>query len=157
SFGSTIENFKAAGAPSRRRVCFITPEFLELLRVNPILGRGFLSREGSPGSDPVALLGYDVWQEEFQSNPVAAGSTIWLGGQAKTVIGVMPKDFKFPINENIWVASARNADQINRGQGFVFGRLKSSASLEQARAELNTIWTRLVPPEKAGGMALEPI
>lgn len=157
SFGSTSENFKAKSTPSRRRVCFITSDFLETVRVNPLLGRGFQPGEDQPGSDPVALLGYDVWQEEFAGDPAAIGSIIWVGGQAKTVVGIMPRDFHFPINESIWVASNQPSNHANHGQGFIFGRLKSSVGMDQAKAELNTIWKRLLPPEQAQDPALEPI
>lgn len=157
SFGSIWENFKAKGAPSRRRACYISPDFLEAVGVKPVVGRGFRPGEGAPGAEPVALLGFDVWQEEFQGDPAAVGSIFWLDGKPQTVVGIMPPEFRFPINENIWVASSGTADQGNRGQGFVFGKLKPSVTPGQAQAELNTIWTRLVPPERAKAAELDPV
>src|SRR5258708_5192386 len=68
SFGDFPANFRAAGMPSRREVCFITANFLDVLRAKPMLGRNFLPGEGASGAAPVALLSHKLWQEEFQGN-----------------------------------------------------------------------------------------
>src|SRR6185503_8569589 len=62
AFGSGSANFKAIDVPSRRRVCFIDVKFLDVVRATPLSGRGFLPGEGKPGAEPVALIGYDLWQ-----------------------------------------------------------------------------------------------
>ncbi len=157
SFGDFHANFRATGTPSRREVCFITANFLQVLRAKPELGRDFLPDEDAPGAAPVALLSHKLWQEEFEGSPAVLGSTIRVDGQPKTVIGVMGPDFRFPINDDLWVAAGVTQELANRETGFVFGRLKPAAGLALARAELNTIWTRLMPPRRSDEPALEPI
>ncbi len=144
AFGTGSANFKAMDAPSRQRVCFIGANFLELLRVKPLHGRGFLPGEEKPGAEPVALIGYDLWQQEFHSDPAAVGSVIRLDGNARTVVGIMPPGFKFPINDNLWVPAEPGSVRMT-GWGFGFGRLKPSATIAAARTELNLISARLTP------------
>ena len=157
SFGDFHANFRAAGAASRREVCFITANFLDAFRARPALGRGFLPSEGTPGAEPVAILSHKLWQEEFQSDPKVLGSTIWIDGQPKTVIGVMPADFRFPINDDLWVASEVPWELAYRDTGFVFGRLKPAVSKAEAQSEVNTIWARVAPPRKQDEPELKPI
>jgi hypothetical protein len=142
AFASASVNFKAKEAPSRRRACFIGANFLDLIRAKPMLGRGFLPTEGKRGAEPVALIGYDLWQREFNSDPAAVGSIVRLNGQATTIVGVMPKDFRFPIDDDLWIAAQPGIDQTP-GWGFAFGRLKPSITIREARSELNAIATRI--------------
>src|SRR5688572_25466387 len=91
AFATSSGNFKAIDAPSRRRACLITPNFLQVVDAQPFFGRGFLPNDSKPGAEPVALLGYDLWQREFHGDRAAVGSVIKLDGQTKTVVGIMPK------------------------------------------------------------------
>jgi putative ABC transport system permease protein len=140
AFSTTSANFKAADAPSRRRTCLTAPNFLDVVGVQPLFGRAFLPNDSKPGAEPVALLGYDLWQREFHGDCAALGSVIKLDGQPRTIVGIMPKGFRFPIDDELWLP----ADPVTmQGWGFTFGRLKPSVSISQARAELNTIAARL--------------
>ena len=140
AFSSGSANFKAVDAPSRRRVCFIGANFLDVVRATPLFGRGFLAGEDKTGADPVALIGYDLWQREFHGSPAAIGSIIRLDGQPRTVVGIMPEGFKFPIDDELWVPAEPGTAP---GWGFGFGRLKTSVTIADARTELNLIAARL--------------
>jgi predicted permease len=149
AFSAGSANFKAIDAPSRRRVCFISANFLDVVRAQPMIGRGFLPGDDPPGAAPVALIGYNLWQREFQANPAAVGSVIRLDGQPRTIVGIMPKGFKFPIDDELWVpAEPKSSEPL--GWGFGFGRLKPSVAIAEARVELNIIAARVAasrPPE----------
>src|SRR5947207_3423816 len=142
AFTTASVNFKGVAAPSRQRICFIGANFLDLLRVTPALGRGFLPGDAKPGAEPAALIGFDLWQREYHGEPAALGSTIRLDGESRTIVGIMPKGFKFPITEDLWVPMNLEASQPS-GWGFGFGRLKSSVSAAEAQRELNLIAARL--------------
>ena len=154
---------KAAGLPAGRWAFFVTANFFEVLRVRPLLGRGFLPGEDQPGAAPVALLSYRFWQEEYQGDPDAVGSTVKVDGQPTTIVGVMPRDFAFLIEQGIWMASRQRAGQGYDGSdyvsksGFVFGRLKQSFTPTRARAELNAIAARLQPPNPGKAAAFPRI
>ena len=143
---------KAAGVPAGRWGFFVTANFFDVLRARPLLGRGFLPGEDQPGAAPVAMLSHRFWQEEYEGAAGAIGSTVKVDGQAATIVGVMPRDFTFMIEQGIWIASRERAGQGYDGSdyvskfGFVFGRLKPSITPAQARAELDAIAARLQPP-----------
>jgi predicted permease len=142
AFGSASMNFKALETPSRQHVCLIGANFLDLLRVKPLQGRGFLPRDEKPGAEPVALIGYDLWQREFRADPAAVGSLIRLDGKATTVVGIMPQGFRFPINDNLWLPVKPESGEMS-GWGYSFGRLKPGVRPGEARAELNLIAARM--------------
>ena len=157
SFGDFHANFRSAGAPSRREACFISANFLDIMRAKPLLGRSFRPGEDASGAEAAAILSYKLWQEEFQGNRAVLGSTVWVEGSPKTVVGVMPAEFRFPINDDLWIAAEVTPAIANRDTGFVFGRLKPDVTLAGARAELNTIWTRLQPPRRNDERPVEQI
>src|SRR5690348_11032202 len=140
AFSTDSANFKAVQAPTRRPVCFIGANFLDVVQVAPALGRAFLPEEGRPGAEPVVLIGHDLWQREFGGSPAALGAVVRLDGQARTVVGIMPAGFRFPIDDEIWVPTEPGAMS---GWGFAFGRLKPSISAAAARAELEALSARL--------------
>jgi putative ABC transport system permease protein len=158
SFGSFHGRFKALGPTTSRSLCFTTANLFDVLRApGPVAGRGLRLGEDKAGAEPVALISFELWQEEFQGSPAALGSTIWIEGKARTVVGVMPRDFHFPINNSVWVAAPVAQEIANIEQGFVFGRLKPGVSYSKSEAELNTLWAALNPPPKPGEPELEKI
>ncbi len=118
-----------------------------LLGVPPMLGRDFSAADQAPGAAPVAILNYRFWESRFDKRADIVGSTVHVNGAATTVIGVMPERFDFPTKENLWMPVTDTAGQQQRGLtpgGFmVTGRLRDGISLQEARAELETINRRL--------------
>ena len=86
SFGDFQANFRSAGTPSRREACFISANFLDVMRAKPLLGRNFLPGEDASGAEAVAILSYKLWQEEFQGDPTVLGSTVWLRGRPRRLL-----------------------------------------------------------------------
>src|SRR6266516_1454090 len=116
--------------------------------VRPLAGRTFLAYEGKPGNDGVLVASYGLWEQYFGTVPKFVGSTISLSGHAYTVVGIMPQRFQFPLNpgENqFWipfvftVEETTNPDYNMDRVWSVIGRLQNGASLEQARALLDTV------------------
>lgn len=120
----------------------LTANALDLLRVRPLLGRGFRPGEDRPGAAPVVLLSYRLWQNHFNGDRDVIGKAVRVNGGAATVIGVMPEDFRFPINEQLWTALTLDPSKTERGRGDnfgVFGRLRSAGTLDRAAAEMAAI------------------
>jgi predicted permease len=96
----------------------------------------------------VAIIGGGIWKNRYGSDPSVIGRTIKENSVAVTVIGVMPPDVKFPFNTDVWLpisvlpAEARNTKRGVRNYQAI-GRLAPGVTLEQARAELQTIGQRL--------------
>jgi hypothetical protein len=64
--------------------------FLEILGVQPLLGRGFLPEEESAGGPKAAMISAPIWQTCFQGDPHIAGKTAAIGAAVYTIVGVLP-------------------------------------------------------------------
>ncbi len=136
----------AGGAPEHYDATQISANAFRLLGRRPILGRDFASSDDTPGAAPVAILRHGFWERRYGSDPSVIGRTVRINGTPTTVIGVMPRDFSFPQNEDLWLPLVPTPDldrREARGLWFAFGRLADGATFESARAELDTIGRRL--------------
>src|ERR1043165_7123214 len=75
-------NLTGAGEPERVQVAVVSASFFPLLRVQPLLGRGFLTEEETPGKHRVAVLSYGLWQRRFGADPGILNQPVTLGGNA---------------------------------------------------------------------------
>jgi len=139
----------------------VSPNFFHVLGVQPILGRDFTPEEATKGRNNVVVLSWNGWQELFSGDPNVIGKTLRMGGEANTVIGVLPRDFRFP---DIAMApgmpsSVSNAAPARANNIFhplipypgaltsdtfdynfsVIGRLRPGVTISQARAELDRL------------------
>ena len=141
-----IFNLTGSGDPLRVRGFEVTANFLDTLRVKPALGRGFGKNVNTPGLDREAVLSDALWQGQFAADPSIVGKTIRLNDRALTVVGVMPKNFSFPLSAELWTPLALTGDeQTTRTTHslFVLARLRPGISLRQAQAEMNAVSARL--------------
>ena len=122
-------------------------DFFATLDVKPVEGRTFLADEHQPGQDHVVVLSYGFWRREFAADPRLFGKSLKIDGENYDVVGVMPDRFQFPPGgPQFWVPLALNdALKADRTKGTLsaVGQLKPSAALDQSRAEMITIWSRL--------------
>jgi putative ABC transport system permease protein len=128
--------------PERVDGATLTANTLDLLRVKPLLGRGFRPGEDHPGAAAVALIGYRLWKDHYNGDPRIVGKAVRINGQPTTVIGVMPEDFRFPFTEKLWTPQILDPNKTERGraeQFLVFGRLRPGATRERAQADMTTI------------------
>ena len=138
--------------PERLRGAWVTAGFFSTLKVHPHLGRTFADGDDAPGGAPLTILSHRLWQRRFNSNPQIIGQAITLNGRSRTIVGVMPAGFSFPPEDaqslpgevDVWVVHPLEPPP-RRGPYYLWGigRLKSGASLEQARSELNNIGIRI--------------
>jgi len=143
----------------RRSGAWVSPGFLEVLRVDPLLGRGFEPSDAAPGADPVVLIGYDVWQRDYGGEADIVGRTVRVNGQPTTVVGVLPQDFRFPVNEDAWLPLVLVDRTLPRGEGRhleVIGRLADGVPFPRAEEEISAIGRRLAEayPETNEGMGI---
>jgi putative ABC transport system permease protein len=126
------------------RLAEMTASAFPLTRVPPLLGRPLLPADEVPGADPVVVLGYDVWQQQFLGDPAIIGRVLDIGRTQRTVVGVMPPNFGFPRNQQLWVPLPMQDAAPREGPPVqVFGRLAPGATWEDARAELDVVSARL--------------
>ncbi len=72
--------------------------FFDVLGVKPLLGRTFVPGEEQDGRNNVAVLSYEVWQQNFGGNPSVIGQSVHIDGFPYTIVGVMPAGFRFPLS-----------------------------------------------------------
>ncbi len=141
-YGGTLNLSGDGGQPERFDGSFLSANGFDLLRVRPILGRGFLPGEDAPQAEPVAVLSYGVWMSRYQGDPKVVGKPVRINGQPGTIAGIMPQGFAFPEATQVWTTLRMDPLRIERGQGDtleVMGRLRDGVSVETARAELQGI------------------
>jgi predicted permease len=151
-------NLTGAGEPERVQVAIVSANFFPLLRVQPLLGRGFLTEEETLGKHRVAVLSYGLWQRRFGADPGILNQPVTLGGNVYTVVGVLPAHFQFPdpFGNNPLSDAAPKVDLLSplaydpkdlgdRGSHFlqVLARLQPGVELAQAQTELRAIAGRL--------------
>jgi putative ABC transport system permease protein len=141
-------NLTGDGAPERLQAAQVTADLFPVLRVEAARGRVFTEEEDKAGAGPVVLLSYGLWQRRFGGDAGLVGRQITLNGRGYTVVGVMPKEFAFPIRTELWVPlgplyqpSWQNRNNHLGLSGVA--RLKPGATLEQARADLDTVAANL--------------
>jgi len=136
----------------------ISADAFSFLGVQPILGRQFRPEEDELNAPPVALIGYQVWQEHFGGDRGVVGKIIPINGKQVTVIGVMPKGWRFPEICDIWMPLQMEEKDHPRGNFFLdcIGKVKKGVSIEQARAELEAITARIAAqhPETNSGCSV---
>jgi putative ABC transport system permease protein len=146
-------NLTGDGAPERISAGRVTANLFRTLGSQPLIGRTFLVEEDVPGRDDVAVLGHGLWQRRFAGDPGVIGRTIQLDGVLRTVLGVMPPEFRLPADfqserpTEIWIPLALDPSApAGRGRHYLQGvaRLGAGATLAQANAELELVTGRWV-------------
>jgi putative ABC transport system permease protein len=134
------------GRPERYSGGQLTVAAFEALGVQPLYGRGFRDGDDRIGGESIVLLGHDVWRDRYGASPDIIGKTIRANGVQRTVIGVMPENFAFPIRESLWTPLALDPTATARGRGpnyQVIARLKRGVSIAQADVQAATIASQL--------------
>ena len=104
AFGSSDVTLTSAGDPVRVTGATATANLAETLGVSPLLGRWLLPEETLGPALPVVVIGERLWRDRFAADPGVVGRAIVLDGRARTVVGVMPGTFQFPIgDEEVWL------------------------------------------------------
>jgi len=148
------------GEPRRLRGVGISQNFLDVLGVRPLLGRGFTEEECIWNGRKVALLSHAFWRQHFNADSGVVGRSISINGEPTEVVGVLPPTFAFdsvfaPGTEVEMLLPFPLVNQTARWGNTIFavGRLKPSATLAQAQAELDVISQRVAAahPERGFG------
>ena len=99
AFANAAVNLAGEGEPRRLERAELTPDLLPVLGVRPALGRRFDPDGADGGETLTVLLSYSLWWEQFGGDPAAVGRTVSLDGSPHVVVGVMPRDFRFPTRD----------------------------------------------------------
>jgi putative ABC transport system permease protein len=149
-------NLTGAGDPEKLDGALISANFFDTLGVMPAMGRSFHPDEEQSGHGQEAILSYGLWQRRFGSDPNIIGKTTILDNKTCDIVGVMGKDFNFPMAVQIWRPLALSPEeQTLRSEHYIMpvGRLKPGVTMQEAAAEVTTIEGRILkqfPQTEAG-------
>ncbi|MEX2572046.1 MAG: ABC transporter permease [Gemmatimonadota bacterium] len=162
-YDRTLTGLSAATRLAGRMV---TADFFDVFRVQPILGRPLLPEDAVAGRENVAVLGHATWRGAFGGDSTIVGRTIQLDGIPHTVVGVMPSEFDYPSEAQLWMPLVPYLGEAGEGarrfhRYRVVGRLADGATVDLAQQELTALATRLEQefPETntANGLRAEPL
>jgi len=135
----------------------VSPNFFSVLGVTPLMGRVFMPEEAQSGRDQEVILTWGAWQRFFHGDPSVIGTNLRVSGEPKTVVGVMPKAFRFPVMSvmpgqatygstdryEIYKPLAPDPEELTANDGdfnfLVVARLQPGVSMQQAQSELDGI------------------
>lgn len=136
-------NLTDEGRPDRVRAAAVEPGLLEILGVQPALGRDFAPEDGVEGAAGVAMLSHGLWLRRFGADPGVVGRSVRVDGEAATVVGVLPEDFTMPLDFTdptveilVPLALPPSPDPRNLHYLSAVGRVAPGATLGGARSEL---------------------
>jgi predicted permease len=148
---SSPDNFKLSGHgdPKPFTGIGITPNFFQVLGVDPLMGRLFRENESLPGAGQVILLSYSMWQRQFHADPAIIGKSVDFNDRSFTVTGVLPRSFDFGAvfapgtKVDLFVPIDFQGTRLDGNTITLIGRLKASVTVAQARAEAKVLFPKL--------------
>jgi putative ABC transport system permease protein len=144
-YNSSNVSVDQSGTPTRVRIMNVTPSFFRVLEAPPQLGRTFTDAEGEIGNEKKVVLSYALWQTQFGGDPAAVGRDLRIDSQPYTIVGVMPRSFRF-ISDDVmlWRSlafTAERKEQRHSNNWRNIARLKDGATVAQAQAQINALNT----------------
>src|SRR5215213_7204241 len=113
-YNGQLTTITGGSEPVRAATYAVSADFFNVLGVKPLLGRTFAAEESKAGGAPVAVVSFGFWQRLLGGKPDLTGTSLRVMDQSVNVIGVMPADFAFPRNGEIWVPREMFPAEISR-------------------------------------------
>jgi predicted permease len=131
--------------PVRARTWMVSRDFFDVFAVAPRLGRTFVAEESALGGTPAAVVSHGFWQRVLGGATDLPALRLRIGTFSCRVVGVMPAGFAYPAGADVWIPLELEKDDSGRtGHNLrVVARLRASASIDRARAEMDAIAARL--------------
>lgn len=142
----TAVNVAGKEGARRYKAIVIAPNFFQLTRTKPILGREFSEAENQPGTAAITLISFDLWQKRYAGDQNVIGKLLLINGISHEVIGVMPQGYAFPNSASLWLPIKQHATQLARGQAEPInglGHLDEGTSLQDVNRQLDVIMQRI--------------
>jgi putative ABC transport system permease protein len=129
------------GEPEVIEVARVTKGLLETFRAAPLIGRDLASFELGPEGPHVVVVGYGFWRSRLGGGGDVLGKTVTLDGVAHEIVGVAPREFRFPERAELFIPSRMKPEDCGRGCHSLagVGRLADGGSVDSAQAELDRL------------------
>ena len=176
----TQVNLAARGAePSRATAVTATGNIFALLGVRAVTGRLFTDADDQPGGPPIAVIAEALWRARFNGDPAAIGSTVRIDEVTTEIVGVVPTNADFGIDQmnaraayhepyspegsvDVWMPLRATEEQLPRSTHpiLALGRLQAGTTVVAGQRELTTIAAdleRSYPENAARGVHIEAL
>ena len=164
---STNSDFVAdvGGQIVRFSGALVSASFFEVLGAHAAMGRVFGTEEDRPGAARTLVISDGLWRRQFGGDPGVIGTALTIRGQSFTILGVMPREFVYPVGADVWtpvvpslvgIGARYKLDAMQArhfGLHTVLGRLRPGVTIGQARSELDLIIHGLPETQHATGPA----
>ena len=146
TFFSSPDSVSGGSEPVRVNIGLVSQDFFKVMGVEPFRGREFSADEQRLHGSPAMIVSYGYWQRYLGGSPDFSQVHLSMDGQTYSVVGVMPQDFDFVgAGVAIWVPREPYGWSTSRSShnGEGIARLRDGMTIEQARADLDTIARRI--------------
>jgi putative ABC transport system permease protein len=144
-YNDNTASVSGSSQPTRTTIAGVSPDFLKVFRVQPILGRDFSASDAKKGAGSTVLVSYGYWRQYLGSSPDLPQSHLKIDGAVFSVIGVLPAAFHFPPDVDLWLPAdldGENPSRTSHNYNTV-GRLRDGVTVEQANQDINAIARRI--------------
>jgi predicted permease len=134
-----------ASQPSRTTVASVSPDFLKVFGIQPILGRDFSAGDAKKGAARTTLVSYGYWKQYLGSSQDLSQSHLKIDGAVFSVIGVLPAGFRFPTDVDLWRPADLDGENPSRTSHnyYAVGRLRDGVTVELANQDISAIARRI--------------
>src|SRR5579872_1358902 len=145
TFSSGPDSVSGGSEPVRMNIGLVSQDFFKVMGVEPFRGREFAADELHPHGASAMIVSYGYWRQHLGGRPDFSQVRLSMDGSSYSVIGVMPQGFDFPPGVSAWVPRETYGWSTSRSShnGEGIARLRDGVSIEQARANLDTIARRI--------------
>jgi predicted permease len=161
-YGFMSFELSGIGEPAQINAARMTPPVFSALGVAPLMGRVFTAQEDLQ-KEQVAVLSYATWKSRFHGNPNVLGSKILLDRKPYLIIGIMPRNFEFPLipgrlnRSELWVPMSFSPQELAPEANAswylnLVGRLKPGVTAAQAQGDAERVAQQIMrsyPPDEA--------
>ncbi len=144
-YNDNVASVSGTSQPTRTTVAGVSPDFLKVFGVQPILGRDFSASDAKKGAGPTVLVSYGYWRQHLGSSQELSQSHLKIDGAIYTVIGVLPAEFRFPADVDLWLpADLEGENQSRTSHNYnAVGRLRDGVTVAQANEDISAIARRI--------------
>ncbi len=131
--------------PTRSMVATVSADFLEIFRVQPMMGRDFTPADMKKGAGPVAVVSYGYWKQYLGSTTDLSQLHLKIDNAVYSVIGVLPNEFQFPSDSALWIPAdleGENPSRTSHNYSAV-ARLRDGVTAQQANGDISAIARRI--------------
>jgi len=144
-YNQDVVSVSGPSQPTRNMVAGVSPDFLKVFEIQPMLGRDFTASDAKKGAARTVLVSYGYWRQYLGSSPDLSQSHLKIDGALYSVIGVLPAAFPFPADVDLWLPADLDGENPSRTSHnyYAVARLRDGVTVEQANQDISAIARRI--------------